>query len=94
LDCSPLGSSVYGISQARLLEWVAVAFSKDLPDLGMEPASPVLAGRFFTAEPTVINILAVLITRDISSAQLLSRVRLFAIPWTAACQVSLSITNA
>ena len=28
-----------------------------------------------------------------SSVQLLSRVRLFAIPWTAACQASLSITN-
>ena len=28
-----------------------------------------------------------------SSVQLLSRVRLFATPWTAACQVSLSITN-
>ena len=30
--------------------------------------------------------------RVISSVQLLSRVRLFAIPWTAACQASLSIT--
>ena len=29
----------------------------------------------------------------ISSVQLLSRVRLFAIPWTAACQASLSINN-
>ena len=29
----------------------------------------------------------------ISSVQLLSRVRLFVIPWTAACQASLSITN-
>ena len=28
-----------------------------------------------------------------SSVQLLSRVRLFATPWTTACQVSLSITN-
>ena len=30
---------------------------------------------------------------DLSSIQLLSHVRLFATPWTAACQVSLSITN-
>ena len=30
---------------------------------------------------------------NISSVQLLSRVRLFAIPWIAACQASLSITN-
>ena len=27
-DCSPPGSSVHGISQARVLEWVAIAFSK------------------------------------------------------------------
>ena len=26
-DCSPLGSSVHGISQAGMLEWVAVSFS-------------------------------------------------------------------
>ena len=28
MDCSPSGSSVYGISQARILEWVAISFSK------------------------------------------------------------------
>ena len=26
MDCSPLGSSVHGIFQARVLEWVAIAF--------------------------------------------------------------------
>ena len=26
-DCSPLGSSVHGIFQARVLEWGAIAFS-------------------------------------------------------------------
>ena len=31
--------------------------------------------------------------RQFSSVQLLSRVRLFVTPWTAACQASLSITN-
>ena len=86
--CSPPGSSVHGILQVRILEWVAMPFSKshallfmtpwtiarqaplsmgssrqeyqrglpfptpgDLPDPGMEPASPALAGRFFTTEP-------------------------------------------
>ena len=28
MDCSPPGSSVHGISQARILEWIAVSFSK------------------------------------------------------------------
>ena len=27
MDCSPPGSSIHGISQARVLEWVAIAFS-------------------------------------------------------------------
>ena len=28
MDCSPLGCSAYGISQARILEWVAISFSR------------------------------------------------------------------
>ena len=28
MDCSPPGSSVHGISQARMLEWVAISFSR------------------------------------------------------------------
>ena len=28
MDCSPLGSSVHGIFQARILEWVAISFSR------------------------------------------------------------------
>jgi len=27
MECSPPGSSVHGIFQARVLEWVAIAFS-------------------------------------------------------------------
>ena len=40
-----------------------------------------------------LRIWAVFVESPISSVQLLSRVRLFATPWTAACQASLSITN-
>ena len=28
MDCSPPGSSVQGISQARILEWVTISFSR------------------------------------------------------------------
>ena len=28
LDCSPPGSSLHGIFQARVLEWVAISFSR------------------------------------------------------------------
>jgi len=47
MDCSPQGSSVHGILQARILEWVAISFSRDLPDPGIIPVSPALAGGFF-----------------------------------------------
>ena len=33
LDCSPAGSSVHGISQARILEWVAIPFSRGYQQL-------------------------------------------------------------
>ena len=40
MHCSPPGSPVRGISQARALEWVAVSFPGDLPNPGIEPMSP------------------------------------------------------
>ena len=51
MDCSPQGSSVHRISQARILKWVAVSSSRDLLDPGIKLMSPVLARGFFTAEP-------------------------------------------
>ena len=51
MDCSWPGSSVHGISQARIQEWVAIFFFGDLSDAGINPASPALGGRFFTTEP-------------------------------------------
>ena len=41
-DCSQLGTSVYGILQTRILEWVAVLSPGHLPNLGMERVSPAL----------------------------------------------------
>ena len=51
VDCSPLGSSVHGTLQARLLERVAISSSRGSPGPGIEPMSLVLADRFFTTEP-------------------------------------------
>ena len=42
VDCSPPGSSVHGILQARILVWVAIPFSGDLPDPEVEPGSSAL----------------------------------------------------
>ena len=53
LDCSPPGSCVYGISQARILEWVAISSSRGSSrarDQTRVPVAPALAGGFFTTE--------------------------------------------
>ena len=43
--------TVDGILQARILEWVAFPFSRDLPNLGIEPRSPAFQVDFLPAEP-------------------------------------------
>ena len=52
MNCSPPGSSVHGIFQARILEWVAIAYSRGSFLPGDQPVSPALAGRFYTRSPT------------------------------------------
>ena len=55
MDCSPPGSSVQGIFQARVLEWVAISSSK----WSSWPRDPThvscitcIAGKLFTTEPS------------------------------------------
>ena len=52
MDYSLSGSSVHGIFQARVLDWVAISFSMDLPDPGIEPRSPALRADTLLSEPT------------------------------------------
>ena len=94
MDCSLPSSSVHGISQARILKWDVISFSRGLPDPGIKPMSSVLEGRFFTSlasredrDKTCLHM------QFIVAFQFLSSVQLFVIPWTAACHCSLSITN-
>ena len=42
MDCSPPSSSIYGVLQAKILEWLAIPFTRGLPDPGIEPESPAL----------------------------------------------------
>ena len=51
MDCSLPGSSLHGISQARILERVAISSSRESSRSRDQLASPALAGRFFTTEP-------------------------------------------
>ena len=41
MDCNLPGSSVHGIFQARILEWVTLSYSRDLPNAGIQPTSLV-----------------------------------------------------
>ena len=47
MDCSPPGSSVHGILQARVLEWVAMPFSKRSSRPMDQTQVSHIAGRFF-----------------------------------------------
>ena len=81
MDCSPPGSSVHRILQARILEWVAMPSSRDLPEPGIKLASACvsrIASRFFY---TLSHLGSP--NQGFSSVQLLSRVRLSVTPWIA-----------
>ena len=56
MDCSPRGSSVHGIFQARIVEWDAISSIPpgDCPNPGIKPGSPVAPDwqiDSFVAEP-------------------------------------------
>ena len=55
MDCRPPGSSVHGFLQARILEWVAISFSRGSSqprDWTWVSISPALAGGFLTTSTT------------------------------------------
>jgi len=51
MDYSPPGFSVHGILQARVLEWVAISSSRDLPDPGIKLGSPALQTDSLLSDP-------------------------------------------
>ena len=51
MDCSPPGSSVRGILQARILEWAAIPPPGGLPDPAIKPRSPALQADSLLSEP-------------------------------------------
>ena len=131
-DCSLPGSSVHGILQVRIMEWVAILFTRgsSWPRDGTQVSH--IPGRFFTIWATreahgksdskyllcITHVSSSLepshaqriernsqslyrfLDNDLSSVPLdavvvqsLSHVQLFATPWTAAIQASLSFTT-
>ena len=51
MDCSPPGSSVHGILQARILEWGAISFPRGSSRPRDRTQVSHTAGRRFTSEP-------------------------------------------
>ena len=50
MDCSSPGSSIHGIFQARILEWIAIS-PGDLPGPGIKPRSPALQADALPSDP-------------------------------------------
>ena len=59
MHCSPPDSSVHGISQARILEWVAIPFSRGSSPSRDQTTSPALAGGFFTTALPWVKVMRV-----------------------------------
>ena len=86
LNCSSTGSSVHGILQVRILEWVAVPFSRWSSQPRIQPRSPALqADSLLSATREAQNALLLLLLSRFS------RVRLCATPETAAHQAPPSL---
>ena len=83
VDCSPPGSSIHEISQARILEWIAISFSRGSSWPMGQNLYPCVGRQFLYTEspgkPIYISVLLLLLSR-------FSCVRLCATPQTAAHQ--------
>ena len=96
LDCTPLGPSVHGIFQARILKWLPFSSSRGSSPKHTSPVSLEVQINSLPTDSSGKPHTQKLKENPISwfsSVQSLSRVQLFATPWTAAFQASLSVTN-
>ena len=86
MDCSLPDSSVHGILQARILEWVAIAFSKGSSQPRDRTEVSLIVGRFFTSRAT-----REAFSNERKKVKLLSHVQLFVTPRIVTYQASLSM---
>ena len=56
MDCSPPGSSIHGIFQARVLEWGAIAFSDDKPTQHIKKQRHYFANKGLSSQTTVFPV--------------------------------------
>ena len=95
--CNPMDCIVHGILQARILEWVAFPFSRRSSQPRDRTQVSHISGEFFTSWATreaqyVVYLNLILHCKSticLFFVHLLSRIQLFATPWTSACPASL-----
>ena len=93
MDYSPPGSSIHGIFQARILEWLAISFSRGSSQLRDRTQDSHTSGRLFHLSHLGIFILSLRGNyMSVVAVQSHSCVQIFVTPWTAAHQASLSFT--
>ena len=99
MDCSLQGSSVHGIFQARVLEWVAISFSRGSSRLRDQTQVSHIAGRWFAVWAPEKPILCArkcitVMWKHLACVRValsgFSAVQLFATLWTVPCQTPLS----
>ena len=83
MDCSLPGSSIHGILQARILEWVAISYSRGSSQPRDQTRISYIASRFFPVWATRKTHVRLGSEMEVKS---LSHVRLFVTPWTVAYQ--------
>ena len=89
MDCNQPTSTVHGISQSRILEWVAISYSR---------GSSQLRDQTHLSSSSYLGFFMICITWEIytyvyTSVQSLCCVQLFATPWTAAHQAPRAQTH-
>ena len=97
MDCSPPGSSVHGILQGKILEWI-ISLPGELPDPGIQPTSPALKANVLPSEqpgkPWIGDILGLPVGSSVKESTYLCRRRkrprfspwVGKIPWRRAWQ--------
>ena len=78
------------VASCKIFSW---GIWDPIPWPGLSTGPPALRSQNLTHRTTKEIQILLILELMFSSVQLLSRVQLFATPWIAACQVSLSITN-
>ena len=88
MDCSPPGSSVHGILQARILGWVAISFSREFYWPRDWTTSPALEGGFFTTWATREDGKgSIKMQKEMTKTWKMTRNRSLEIPWWSTVKI-------